>query len=147
MTPEPTGAAPPQQQQQTQTVAAAQPPPSSPPPSRMSAAARPAPTKPPSHSSSLSSTWSRLGTDEMQNPGGGPGLDSGNNTGLWSLLTAASKYNAFEEEDDDSVRSFVHSSPCFPFVSARIVSLCDRRCPVGHTSAVFCSEAAARHFL
>lgn len=47
-----------------------------------------------------------MGTDEAQNAGA-PGLGTGNNTGLWSLLTAASKYNAFEveeEEDDDSVR-------------------------------------------
>lgn len=78
----------------------------------MSQQPRPKPAIPPSQSSSMSSTWSRTGTDESQHAGA-PGLGTGNNTGLWSLLTAASKYNAFEveEEDDDSVRCLLFNVP------------------------------------
>lgn len=69
-----------------QTTSAVSPPP------------RPHPNPPPSHSSS---TWSRLDQDDLHD-----GVAGGGNQGLWSLLTAASKYEEFEEiDDDDSVES------------------------------------------
>jgi hypothetical protein len=74
------------------------------------ASTTPAPSRPRPHppSSAASSTWSNLDQDDDRVAGGG-------NQGLWSLLTAASKYEEFEEiDDDDSVdsvrRGFVRST-------------------------------------
>lgn len=65
---------------------------------------RPHPNTPPSQSSS---TWSGLDQDALHGGAAGAG-----NQGLWSLLAAASKYEEFEElDDDDSMESV-----CYHFI-------------------------------